>query len=159
LDADPNYGPSFTYKILGYNRNANATTPMDLSTFPITEDLELYTIWDPTPVSVYDNIHPEYFTEVRAITYSEVGSGITKYDITGIVLGLKTAVKGKITIPAVFNGKPVVSIDPSFGATTSRDGSYDSSITYSPMWSGKRYGENITHIFFEKAANGMANVR
>ena len=159
LDSDANYGPSYTYRILGYSRNANATTPMDLSTFPITEDIELYTVWDSTPVSVYDNIHPEYFTEVRTMSYSEPGSGVTRYDINdGVVIGLKTAVKGKITIPAVFNGKPVVGIDPSFGASTSAS-SYDSVINITPTWKGKRYGANITHIFFQKAENNMTNVR
>ena len=159
LDSDANYGPSYTYRILGYSRNANATTPMDLSTFPITEDIELHTIWDSTPVSVYDNIHPEYFTEVRTMSYNEPGSGVTTYDINdGVVIGLKTAVKGKITIPAVFDGKPVVGIDPSFGASTSAS-SYDSVINITPNWRGKRYGANITHIFFQKAENNMTNVR
>lgn len=160
LDHDEKYGPSFTYKVLGYNRNANATTPMDLSTFPITEDIELYTIWDANPVSVYDNIHPEYFYEVGEDSYYEAGSSETKYNIgNGIILGLKMPVKGKITIPAVFNGKPVVSIDPSFGATTATDGSYDSNITTQPKWTGKRYGGELTHIFFQRAENQMTNVR
>jgi hypothetical protein len=35
---------------------------MDLSTYPITEDTELYAIWNSEPVSVYENIHPEYFS-------------------------------------------------------------------------------------------------
>ena len=156
LDADPNYGPSFTYKILGYNRNANATAPMDLSTFPITEDIELYTIWDPTPVSVYDNIHPEYFYEVATATYSEPG-GDAKYNIDGIRLGLKTAVRGKITIPAVFNGKPVVEIDPSFGMSSIPG--KEETIDMGGKWTGIRNGTNVTHIFFQKADNGMTNVR
>ena len=159
LDTDPNYGPSYTYKVLGYTRNASSTTPMDLSTFPITEDIELYTIWDENPVSVYDNIHPEYFYEVESANYSEVGSGVTEYDIDGIVLGLKTAVRGKITIPAVFNGKPVVELHPSFGASTSTN-SYDSKIDIvTPSWTGKRYGKDITHVFLQKAENGMTNIR
>ena len=159
LDADPNYGPSFTYKILGYNRNANATTPMDLSTFPITEDIELYTIWDPTPVSVYDNIHPEYFYEVASADYSDV-EGNSKYDITdGIRLGLKTAVKGKITVPAVFNGKPVVEIDPSFGMSSTPGKEETVSMSGAGSYTGIRNGTDITHIFFQKAENDMTNVR
>ena len=145
LDSDANYGPSYTYRVLGYSRNANATTPMDLSTFPITEDIELHTVWDSTPVSVYDNIHPEYFYEVSAASYSEPG-GETQYDIEGIRLGLKTAVKGKITVPAVFNGKPVVEIDPSFGMSS--NGGKEETINMGGTWTGSRHGDNITHIFF-----------
>jgi hypothetical protein len=159
LDNNPDYGPSYTYKVLGYSSSSTGTKLVDLSKTPIVEDTNFYTVWNAEPTSVYENIHPEYFYEVRKMNYNEAGSGVTKYDINdGVVLGLKTAVKGKITIPAVFNGKPVVGIDPSFGASTSAS-SYDSTINITPNWKGKRYGANITHIFFQKAENNMTNVR
>ena len=156
LDSDPKYGPSYTYKVLGYSRNPNAAAPMDLSTFPITEDIDLYAVWDQNPVSVYENIHPEYFYEVATATYSEPG-GDAKYNIDGIRLGLKTAVRGKITIPAVFNGKPVVEIDPSFGMSSIPG--KEETIDMGGKWTGIRNGTNVTHIFFQKADNGMTNVR
>jgi hypothetical protein len=156
LDTDPNYGPSYTYKILGYSASATSNKLIDFSKILITEDSKFYTVWDKNPVSVYDNIHPEYFYEVGPATYSEPG-GDTKYNIDGIRLGLSTAVKGKITIPAVFNGKPVVEIDPSFGMSSNPG--KEETIDMGGKWTGIRNGTNVTHIFFQKADNGMTNVR
>lgn len=162
LDHDENYGPAYTWNLLGYSRNPNAVTPMDLKNYEITEDLELYAVWDDEPISVYQNIHPEYFQEIGKATYAEYG-GDTKWNIEGIQLGLKAKVKGKITVPAYFNGKPVVKLHPSFGAPffdpdTPHD-ELDRNIDYGDSYYGKGYGGELTHIFLEKTPNDLTNVR
>ena len=158
LDTDPNYGPSYTYKILGYSASATSNKLVDFSKILITEDTKFYTVWDENPVSVYDNIHPEYFVAVETgKKYSE--RNYPEYNIEdGVVLGLRAEVKGKITIPATFEGKPVIAIDPSFGAALN-DNTLFTSINSTAVWSGDRYGRNITHVFFQKADNGLTNVR
>jgi hypothetical protein len=147
LDSDPNYGPSFTYKILGYSASATSTKLVDFSKIIITEDTKFYTVWDENPVSVYDNIHPEYFTIVEDNRkYTE--RDYPEYNIeNGVLLGLRAEVKGKITIPATFEGKPVIAIDPSFGAALNNDTLF-TTIKSTANWSGDRYGKNITHVFF-----------
>ena len=50
-----------TYKFLGYNRSATSNIVMDLTTYQITEDTTFYAVFDSNPISVYDDIHPEYF--------------------------------------------------------------------------------------------------
>jgi hypothetical protein len=39
----------------------NSKTPINLAEFPIINDTSLYTVWADEPVSIYDNIHPEWF--------------------------------------------------------------------------------------------------
>jgi len=38
---------------------------MDLENFRIINDTTFYTVWNDEPISVYDNIHPEYFEIVN----------------------------------------------------------------------------------------------
>jgi hypothetical protein len=62
---DSNLPLDQTYALLGYNRSKTATTPMDLENFRIINDTTFYTVWNDEPISVYDNIHPEYFEIVN----------------------------------------------------------------------------------------------
>jgi hypothetical protein len=38
---------------------------MNLLEFPIISDTNFYAIWNQEPISVYDNIHPEFFEIVN----------------------------------------------------------------------------------------------
>lgn len=147
--------PEQTYKFIGYSTDPNAEEAIILDEYPIYHDYlaqyssGLYAIFDANPISVYDNIHPEYFsaseentgstwTPVTRYNYSDGFD--SSYSLSGITITLAKKVKGKLTIPATFNGQPVVGI------------------TGEGFRAGK-YGADLTRIFFEKSANGKANIR
>ena len=129
-----------TYRLLGYARTANATTAMDLTTFPIISDTTFYTVWDCytasdgepdkigqlKPCSVYENVHPELF-EILGETTIDAQTGLH------VKLGKK--VKGKLTVPAQINGRNVVKISSN---NTSDYFSYDDVLS------------EVTHVFFQK---------
>ena len=88
--------------------------------------------------SVYDNVHPEYFIFSPAAyseEYEEIYGGDTAYNIydpDGATVAYSVIINkiltGKVTIPATYNGKPVIEVLSNAG------------VDY----------RNITHIFFEK---------
>lgn len=126
-----------TYSLLGYGRSENAKTPIVLKDFPITGDINFYTIWDTEFKSVFENVHPEYF---RVISVNQQGASIV----------LNTKIYGKLTIPyeISYNGQtlPVVS----FGSSV-----YDPSLrvqTSDPLLA------DVTHVFFAKQTNGNTSV-
>ena len=135
---DSELAPAETWKFVGYARTPNASESEviaskedDATKLNIlsNSDLTLYAIFGADPVSVYENIHPEYF------------SGIS-YDYHGVMsveLSLIVKPRGKLTIPATFNGMPVAIVNSTFNGTTN--------------------GTNLTHIFFEKNGDGIANIR
>ena len=132
-----------TWKFAGYARTPNAMVSeiIGLKADDGTKlnmisnaDVTLYAIFDDEPISVYKNVHPEYFT-AAPITWSGV---------EGVVLSLIAAPKGKLTIPYSFENKPVFMVDSTFG------GSHDENLN--------GFGKDLTHIFFEKQ-NGVANIK
>lgn len=162
-----------TYKFLGYSRSATASSAIKIEEYMITEDTTFYAVFDNNPINVYEDIHPEYFAVSEqtsgltpASTYYTDWAGETKWNISdGVTLALTKKVKGKITVPAFFdvNGvsKKVIAIDATFGSPGDiYDTDIDSprnpgfpgksstlnSVTYVPVC----YGENLTHVFFEK---------
>lgn len=122
-----------TYLLAGYARTENAKTPIDLSSFQIIGDTNFYTVWNTDPISVYDNVHPEYFKVV----------GVP--NVYGAVIQLDKKVTGKLTIPynITYNGTeyPVTTFKSNATARNS-----------DPLL------ENITHIFFKKNTNGSTTV-
>jgi hypothetical protein len=78
--------PGLTHNLLGYSRNINATTPMDLSNFHIINDTTFYTIWDDELIDVHKDIHPEYFE----IANSNFNITLNNQNIEGIAIRLKT---------------------------------------------------------------------
>ena len=146
-----------TYKFLGYSTDKLALEAIDLNNFPIYRDYSnaynsgLYAIFDSTPISVYENTHPEYFSASEAnvdtanydaVTRTNYGDAQnTSYNLDGIAITLTKKVQGKLTIPATFNGKPVTAIAGT-GFTANKNGG------------------NLTRIFFAKdATTGKANIR
>ena len=137
-DAPEEYNSSifWTYQLLGFNRVPNATTAMNLSEFNIINDTNFYAIWNPEPISVYDNIHPEWF-EVTNDNYQINGTGAI-----GCSIKLIKNVKGKLTIPARINNVPVLSFE--------------------SVSSQRRdiYLTDVTHIFFAKdSTTNEANIK
>ena len=133
-----------TYQFLGWNRTNTAVEPMNLSEFQIISDTSFYSVWNPQPISVYDNIHPEWFEIVsdnadQTNTYTGV-----KY--VGLNIKLKKSVRGKLTIPSSINNTPVVlfsSNGTKIGTQTIPD----------PLLA------DITHVFFGKEEDGTTNVK
>lgn len=146
-----------TYQFLGWNYLINedtANTVVDENTFKITQDFTrsnnnaMQTVWatysygddvspelfgELKPISVYDNIHPEYF-KIIGIPNS-----------TATTIQLEKQITGKIVIPhnVTYNGTtyPVTTFS-SNGASNKPD----------PLL------KDITHVFFEKDNNGKVSI-
>lgn len=146
-----------TWKFVGYARNPEAyesevigykdTTKTYLKLLS-TSDLTLYAIFTDNPISVYSNIHPEYFSASNADYFDAYDDNYSL--LGGYELTLISQVKGKITVPAEFTKdgvtKPVVAINASFSSAGGGSG-----ITAN--------GKLLTHVFFEKNEDGTANIR
>lgn len=168
---DSNLPLTQTYQFLGYNRSASSTKPLVLSDYIITEDTTFYAIFDSTPINVYDNVHPEYFAvstqkslENPTSYYDEAGD--FTYNLEGVTLALQNKVKGKLTVPAFFevDGKklPVIGIDATFsgpGDITTRPDQYKGTakLQRNDVIVPVCYGENLTHVFFEKVSKDAAD--
>ena len=167
-----------TYKFLGYNRSATSNTVMKLEEYMITEDTTFYAIFDSNPISVYDDIHPEYFEpttqEYNSLSspsswiFSDPTEGFnSKWSVMsdGIVLGLCKKVKGKLTVPAFYeyNGKKlkVIGIDASFSSpgdvTNSNQATPNAKTIGGNTIVATCYGEDLTHVFFEKYTDNDGN--
>ena len=152
-----------TYKFLGFARSANSSTIIDLNTYVITEDTSFYAVFDENPVSVFENVNPDYFSVSlfypNVTTYNDGGYGgnDTRYNITdGVILSLAKEVTGKLTVPAFFNGKPVFGIDASFGANSLKKAA--ESVMGISLTDCK--GDKLTHVFFEKVEGDIpTNIR
>lgn len=128
-----------TYAFLGWGFNQNSTEVINVNTFKVTKDYlvssnnGLYAIFNSNPISVFDNIHPEWFEIVNENESYELTNGDgTKY--TGLQIKLAKKVKGKLTIPAQINGVNVVKISSNNTGINTAD----------PLL------EEITHVFFQK---------
>jgi hypothetical protein len=89
-------------------------------------------------------IHPEYFSSID-VHYSETGFGWGNEDFNignGVRLKLSVPVKGKITIPATFNGKPVVELDSTFSGASAIESGHTPGI-----------GNGLTYVFFEEGSS------
>lgn len=135
---DSELAPAETWKFVGYARTPNASESEviaskedDVTKLSMLSnaDLTLYAIFGADPVSVYENIHPEYFS---GVSYNYNG-------VMSVELSLIVKPRGKLTIPATFDGMPVALINSTFNGTAN--------------------GTNLTHVFFEKNKDGIANIR
>jgi hypothetical protein len=114
-----------TYTLEGFSLEENSSILVSLSDYKVLNDVKLYTVFK--EISVYDNIHENWFTYAN----DEVSG------VTGKRIARKSGVnlKGKITLPATYNGSPVIG--------TSEDGFKDCT--------------DITHIFIGKNNEGKSN--
>ena len=126
-----------TNNLLGYARTASATTPIDLNSFPIIGDTTFYVVWAQEPISVYDNIHPEWF-EFTGENWDAI-EGYREYSVK-----LIKSVKGKLTYPHIYNNKPVRTITSAMSGTSTN--------ASDPVLA------DVTHIFLQKDANGITNI-
>ena len=126
------------YSFVGYSKNkdSNPKDVIDITKLKSNGDMTFYAIFEEG--SVYDNVHPEYFIFSPAAyseEYEEIYGGDTAYNIydpDGATVAYSVIINkiltGKVTIPATYNGKPVIEVLSNAG------------VDY----------RNITHIFFEK---------
>ena len=132
-----------TYQLLGYSRNKNSKTPMDLTSFSIISDIDMYMIWNTdeqgnlAPVSVYDIIYPNSYFTVSNYTYN---------NINGVKIRLNKKVEGKLTIPATYNNLPVLAFE-----SSSTDRGTDN-VTDPLLF-------DVTHIFIGKNADDTVNLK
>lgn len=128
-----------TYGFLGYNLSVDKSTAMDLTTYKSRADVTFYPIFK--EMSVYDNVHPEFFTfedhiysqessRMNNVGYESLASSPTSKQIQGYAVTPAVTLKGKITIPAfkdTTDTLPVIALG-DFVSNSSQ----------------------ITHLFFEK---------
>jgi len=62
----------------------------------------IYTIWSEEPISVFDNVHPEFFEIIGNTSFTDTYGDGQKQD--GVLIRLAKTVKGKLTIPNTING-------------------------------------------------------
>ena len=160
-----------TYKFLGYSRSATASSAIKLEEYMITEDTTFYAVFDNNPINVYEDIHLEYFTpSTQDISSRYIDNLDTRWSLdNGIVLALNKKVKGKLTVPAFFTvdgvEKRVMGIDATFGTPgdlwcstledvkrlTDPKGKTEGILNgYDSVLVPVCYGENLTHVFFQK---------
>ena len=144
---DSQLGTEYCYGFLGYHTNASATSALDLSAYKARADVTFFAIFEQTHVQ--NNIHPEYFV-YKPFNYTEgFNYGDTSYDISnGWSIGLGKKVRGKITIPKEYQGKPVLQVNNSFRHSKAASAAY-SVATDANGNELPAYGDNLTHIFFE----------
>ena len=139
-----------TWQFLGWSTNKNAYEADERftnGTFVVTKDYlaannsGIYTIWSEEPISVFDNVHPEFFEIIGNTSFTDTYGDGQKQD--GVLIRLAKTVKGKLTIPNTINGQRVVSIRSSASGNTS---------PVDPCLLG------VTHIFFEKDVNGVTTI-
>ena len=110
-----------TYSFKGFTDNPLTNKVINLAETIVRNNVEYWPVFE--AINVYDNIHPEYYDSLT-------------YGVNGVQLVLKKEVQGKITIPATFGGKPVLSLNASFACEA-----HEQCI---PM------GQSLTHVFFQK---------
>ncbi len=146
----------WTYKFLGWNYivNENDSEAIIDTNFKITQDYTqannnaMQSVWasyDITdapspnmigqikPVSVYDNIHPEYFAIVNE---NAIVNDLSGNSYRGLNIKLNKAINGKLTIPNQINGQPVVIF--SSNTTVATEKTADENL------------KNVTHVFLQK---------
>lgn len=131
--SDENLDTYITYSFEGYAFSRSATAGIKLDNYPLTSNIILYAIFK--EVSVYNNIHEDYwdYDLVSSKAYSSTLDNVVEYQIeAGYVIkpNSKKELRGKVTIPATYNGLPVYKIN---------NGAFKNNI-------------DITHIFFEPGA-------
>lgn len=87
--------PAKTYKFLGYNYVATAPTPLDPEATKMKSEEIFYAIFSNETIDVHDNV-----LEARFLTFDEKTSALSP--------GKNVQLAGKITLPATYNGKPVL---------------------------------------------------
>lgn len=134
---DSSLPTEMTYGFDGYALMKNSTTPISAEYY-VQNNQAFYPLF--SQISVYDNVHPEYFFVEGIWTYKDAVD--SSYDLEGVVLGLNREVYNKITIPSFYeyNGitYPVVSINDSFRALD------DTRYTYAA------FGRSLKRVFFRE---------
>lgn len=102
-----------TYSFEGYAYSKTATSGLKADIYPVTNNMELYAIFK--AISVYQNVHEDYwlFDLVSSNAYGSVYDNITEYQINkGYIISPNNNknLRGKVTIPATYNGLPVYKI-------------------------------------------------
>jgi hypothetical protein len=123
-------GYAFKY----YALNPNATSAITLSAYPITSDTDFYAIF--TKVDDLRTVVNYDLFDFAEYNYTETAYGDESYNETGYRVTPKEGIilSGKITIPATYNKKNVVSMSGFMN-------------------------QKMTHIFFEKNQNGNTTIK
>lgn len=137
---DSTYGLKEANNFVGYGLTQKTTTPVK-SDYEVSNNQEFYAIFEKIS-DISAIVHPEWFdyipytyTQDNAyISYPDVVPEPKIHNVEGYAIIPKDGLilQGKITIPAMYNEKPVIAIGNHFA---------------------KGSEQNITHIFFEKRSS------
>lgn len=137
-----------TYRFKGYTTTKNSSSIVDVQQIQISKDWNFYPVF--RQQSVYEEAtSSEYFnfvlTDYVDTSYNpEVGD--SKYNLNGWSISIKPNIqlKGKITLPSYYQGKPVIIINNNFGRYNGTDIST---------------GKDITHIFWRETSQEPCSLR
>lgn len=129
-----------TYSFIGYTLTPNSKVPVSAD-YKVQNNQSFYPLFD--EISVYDNVHPEYFAIETAYEYQDRTDN--KYNLYGVRLTLIKPIVGKLTIPSYYEYRgenlPVISINDSFRALDDPSNEF---LTYRPN------GYQLTDVFFRE---------
>jgi hypothetical protein len=127
------------YKFLGYSKTKEGEV-VDLTKISSAQDLNFYAVYDTNPMSVYDNFTyidnaDTYFTFVPT-SYNDDYNSETFSVQSGYSIALNDGVtlKGKITLPSLYKGQPIIDI----------------------AINGFKNQNAITHIYFQNKINATS---
>lgn len=141
-----------TYKFKGFTSIKGSSQIIDVTTILVQRDWEFYPVFrqqsvyeETTDLKYFDFFTASYYDS----NYVPSSAVNTAYDITeenggGYNIGIKSGVelRGKITLPSYYNGKPIISTNNTFGC-----------------YRGAQGGKNITHIFWKQTAQEPCMLR
>lgn len=135
---EPSYDLKETNNFIGYGLTTQSITPV-ANDYTVSNEQNFYAIFEKAE-DVSTIVHKDWFTFTEGVYqydefYSQYAPKPSVGTVTGYAITPKIGLRGKITIPAEYNGKPVIKINNYFATDPTSN-----------------LQHNITHVFCEKGS-------
>lgn len=147
-----------TYKFKGFTSVKGSSQITDVTQITVQRDWEFYPVFkqqsvyeETTDLSCFTFIDGVKYIDADNVPSSVANSSYNWNDSSGgYAISIKPGVilKGKVTLPSYYNGKPIIEIASGSFGTTNNIGYYRDSNT-----------RNITHIFWKESQNEPCRLR